>query len=350
MSTISLPYEKQIRHFFVADAIAAETTIQTFIATASIGEMQIFNQNGQAIDYTSGALTGDLYLAKKNNKGGISRTDLITPKDVTYLKGTKPATKVGKSQVFTLGGAPTVGAEYLLSGKVHYGNSEENFITFWAGAKAVSGDTTTTLLTRLAKQMADNLGNSIHTSAKANSGDMTIIAGTTSKANKYFTIGVAGSVLTITEKDWILDDFKVGLRTHDQLMFNFELSSVVDEANIVKTATTPVYAKGQGYQIIELERYFVGHRAETTDYLDSTLGFGRKYDTDITAQYHVLDLKYFDTSRDSEKHSDKMLTIVSTDPIALDKIGFAIEAAMGKAEGAVWAELDPAADGADNLP
>lgn len=352
MSTISLPYEKGIRHFFVAEAIASETTAKTFMATASIGEMQIFDQDGNAVSYTSGELINkDLYLLKKNNKGGISKTDLITPKDITYLKGTAPVTKVGKSQVFTLSGAPTVGAEYIMSGKLHYGNSEENFVTFWAGDKAKTGDTANALLRRLGKQIADNLANSIHASAKANSADMTIASApaVTSKANKYFTVAVAGSVLTITEKDWILEDFRVGLRTFDQLMFNFEIASTIDEDNIVKTQTVPVYAKGQGYQMIELERYLVGHRAEF-ETLDTTLSFGRSYDTVVASQYFVLDLKYFDTSRDSEKHADKMLTITSTDAKTIDSIGFAIEAAMGKAEGTVWTELDPAADGADNLP
>lgn len=346
MSTISLPSEKQIRHFFVANAIATETDIRAFMADASEGEMQIFTQGGEDINTLKAG--EDFYLAKRNNKGGISKTDYVTPKDITYLKGTTPVSKVGKSQTFTLASAPEVGAEYQLVGKVHYGNSEENFITFWAGDRAKTGDTATTLLTRIAKQMADNLAHSINTSAKANSGDMTIIAGTTAKANKYFTIEVAGDVLTITEKDWILDDFRVGLRTHDQLMFNFELQSTKEQDNIEKGGTAPTYAKGQGYQIIELERYLVGHRAEF-ETQDITLSFGRQYDTDIASEYFVLDMKYFDTSRDSEKHSDKMLTIVSTDPIELDKIGFAIEKAMGKAEGDVWTELDPAGDGADNV-
>ena len=327
MSTISLPFEKQIRHFYVADAIASETDIRAFMATASIGEMQIFTQDGVAI---TGALPAgkDFYFAKMNNKGGISKSDYITPKDITYLRGTKPRAKVGKSQTFTLAAAPVVGAEYQLVGKVHYGNSEENFITFWAGDRAKTGDTATTLLTRIAKQMADNLAASINTSAKANSGNEVIIAGTSAKANKYFTITVAGSVLTITEKDWILDDFRVGLRTHDQLMFNFELQSGTEQENISKGGTPPVYATGQGYQIIELERYLVGHRAEF-ETLDATLNLGRKYDTDIAAQYYVLDMKYFDTSRDSEKHSDKMLTLVSQDAAVLDAIGAKITLAGG---------------------
>lgn len=351
MSTISLPHEKQIRHFFVADTITDSASAAAFIDEAAIGEVGVFDQDGNPITFASGELVGkDLYILKKNNKGGVSRSDLITPKDVQYMRGVSPVAKVGATQVFSLSGV-TVGEEYRLVGKVNYGNSEENFITFWAGTKAAAGDTATDVLTRLAKQMADNLAASVNTKSKE-SGTDTIIAGTTAKKNKYFTITVVGSDLTIAEKDWILEDFRVGLRTHDQLLWNFEIQgSEVVEGEVTKAETAPTFAKGQGYQMIELERYLVGHRAEF-DLETTTLSFNRQYDVDVNADpgYYSLDLKYFDTSRDDEKHSDKMLTVVSTDPTVIDAIAFAIEAAAGYAEGTIWTELDPAGDGADNLP
>lgn len=348
MSNISLPNEKQIRHFFLADAIATETTVSTFISGASIGEIQIFDKDGNAFDYSNApADGGDFYIVKKNNKGGISKSDFVTPGDITYIKGSAPVTKVGKTQVFTLGSAPTVGVEYRLIAKVHYHLSEENFITFVVGEKAVTGDTQNTLLARLAKQMADNLANSVNTSTKV-AGTDTIISGTTANKNKYFTFTVASNALTIAEKDWVLEDFRVGLRTNDVLMWNFEIQTAEsEESNVTKTATTGTPAARQGYQIIELERYLVGHRAEF-ELKDHTLSFGRQYDTNINSSYYCIDLKYFDISRDDPKHSDKMLTIASTDPLVIDAIGFAIEAQMGKSEGDIWVELDPNEDGADD--
>lgn len=341
MSSISLPYEKQIRHFFPFTAVATETTPATFITGAAAGEIQLFTEKGT----TTGK--GDIYILKKDITGKVVKSDLITPKDITYLKGTAPRAKVGKAQTFTLSGV-TVGANVNMTLKVHYANSEQNFEYMFAGTKVVAGDTATTVLTRLAKQLGDNLGSSIYTSTNV-AGNDTVIAGTTVKKNKYFTLSQVAGALTVTEKDWILDGYVTGLKSFDQLMWNAEIETKNDAqaVQIVKTSTTPVYATGQGYQMLELERYFVGHRAEF-DGPDLTMGFHRPYEVKAGDSYYCLDLKHFDVSRNDPYQSDKMLTLVSTDSKELDNIGYRIEAFMGGTEGEYWNELDPAQDGADN--
>ena len=344
MSSISLPYEKQIRHFFPFTVIATETTEPTFIATASPGEIQLFRETGT----TTGK--GDFYILKKDSTGKVVKSDLITPKDITYLRGSAPVEKVGKAQTFTLSGV-TVGAVYGLSLKVHYANSEQNFEYIYASTKAVTGDTANTVLRRLAKQLADNLAASMYTNSYA-SGTDTIATGpnVTALKNKYFTVTVAASALTITEKDWILEGYVPGLKTFDQLMWNAEVETKNEAAfaQVTKTSTTPVYARNQGYQMLELERHFVGHRAEFPG-PDITLSFQRAYEVNPAADYFCLDLKYFDVSRNDPYQSDKMLTLVSTDPEAVDNIGFRVEALMGGTEGQYWNELDPAKDGSDNV-
>ena len=344
MSSISLPNEKQIRHFFPFDAVASETTSATFITSASNGELQLFMENG-----TTTPGTGDFFILRKNKiTGVVSKSDLITPKDITYLKGTAPRSKTGKTNVFTIT-TVTVGAVYNLTLKVHYANSEENFMYFMGSHKAVTGDTPTTVLTKLAKQIGDNLAASIHTSTNI-AGNDTIIAGTVVKKNKYFTITQVAGALTIAEKDWILDGYVTGLKTFDQLMWNAELETQneIALAGFAKTSTLPVYANGQGYQILELERYLAGHRMEFPG-PDITLSFNNQYETSKSSTYYVLDLKYSDVSRNDPYKSQKMLTLVSTSAIALDTIGFRIEALMGGSEGDFWTELDPNQDGADNI-
>lgn len=332
MSSISLPYEKQIRHFFPFTAVATETTAATFIASADPGEIKLLMQNGT----TTGK--GDFYIIKKDSTGKVVKSDLITPKDITYLKGTAPRAKVGKAQTFTLSGV-TVGAVYGLSLKVNYANSEENFEYIYANTKAVTGDTPTTVLTRLAKQLGDNLANSVWTSTSI-SGLDTIIAGTTVRKNKYFTLTQVAGALTITEKNWILDGYVPGLKSFDQLMWNAEVETKNEAAfaQITKTSTTPVYATGQGYQMLELERYFVGHRAEFPG-PDITLSFQRAYEINPNSTYYCLDLKYFDVSRNDPYQSDKMLTLVSTTVTGINTIGALIEGLMGGEAGDYWTPL-----------
>jgi len=341
MSSISLPYEKQIRHFFPFTAVATETTAATFITGASPGEIQLFRESGT----TTGK--GDFYILKKDLTGKVVKSDLITPKDITYLRGSAPVAKVGKTNVLTIT-TVVVGAVYNITLKIHYANSEQNFETIFASTKAVTGDTSTTVMTRLSKQLGDNLAVSMYTTTNI-SGTDTIIGGTTVNKNKYFTLTQVAGALTISEKNWILDGYYPGLKTFDQLMWNAEINSSNEAAmaGTTKTATTPVYAARQGYQMLELERYFVGHRAEF-DGPDITLGFHRAYEVNPASAYFCLDMKYFDVSRNDSYQSDKMLTLVSTDAEAVDNIGYRIEALMGGAEGTIWNELDPAQDGSDN--
>lgn len=437
MSTISLPHEKQIRHFFVMAGIASETTIPTFISGATIGEIKLFDTDGAV---ATAATTKDFHLVKKNQKGSISKTAPITGSDCTYLKGTAPRSKVGKVQTFTLAANPTAGEEYRVNLKVNYGNSEENFISFWGGDIAVSGETKTTMAAKVAKSIADNLASSVNTGSQAPStvtvagvaatgkitftgaagsvdgitvGGVEIMSGSvafdtsltitvaavaaninanvsvpnytataavgvltitsvdpgvvaetvvsdtttmgstdvnvgtesagtstdTADSNKYFKIGAVAGVITITEKDWILEDFRVGLRSYDQLLWNVELQGVdAVTANITKTETAPVFATGQGYQMMELERFLVGHRAEF-ETKDHTLSFGRDYDTSTASSYYMIDLKWFDTSRDDPKHSEKMLTIVTTTVADANTIGLIIEGMMGYSANDIWVTL-----------
>lgn len=345
MSSISLPHEKQIKHFFPFTAVASETTEPTFIASASNGEIQLFRESGT----TTG--TGGFYFLKKDSTGKVVKSDLVNIKNIKYLRGSKPVEKVGKAQSFTLSGV-TVGAVYNLTLKFHYANSETNFEYVMASTKAITGDTANSVLRRLAKQLADNLSASMWTST-ATSGTDTIATSPTLSANKnkYFTITVATTVLTITEKDWILDGYVTGLKSFDQLMWNAEIETRNEAAfaQIAKASTTPVYARNQGYQMLELERYLVGHRASFPG-PDITTSFQRAYEVDVNGNYYALDMQYYDVSRNDPYQSDKQMLLVSTDPEAVDNIGFRIEALMGGDEGDYWKELDPSADGADNTP
>jgi hypothetical protein len=330
MSTNALPYEKQIRHIMIFNAVDATTTSPTFLATGVAGNIIITGEGGAP--WTS---PKDLLITKKTTQGKIVKSDLITPKDTVYLKGTAPRAKVGKIQVLTVTGAPVAGTVYTIDLKVNYATSEENFTSFLAQTQAIAGDTVTTVATRLAKSLSDQLDNSIYTGYQGGKGTEVIIAGTNGYINKYFKISVVAGAITIQEKDFILTNYVVGLRAFDTLMWNAvgkASTDVYGQPSVsIPVVTTPgVVAKGAGYQIKELEHYLGSHLKEYGT-PDITLGFNAPYDADVNKQYYTIDLKYSDVSRNDPYKSDKMLFFATDSLIEANKVGNALAAATGLA-------------------
>jgi hypothetical protein len=330
MSTTSLPFEKGIRHFMLFDAVATEVTSATFVTGASNGEIVPLGEGGVA--WSAGK---DLLFLKKNAAGDLSKSDLITPKDITYMKGTAPRAKTGRIQTAKVEAAIVTGVEYYLDFKLNYGLSEKNWISFLASAKAVAGDTVTTLATKLGKDLATQFDRSIHVGYQGAKGTEVMIVGTSVPINKYFKITQVAGVLTIQEKDFILTDYVVALRSFDQLMWNMVARTNADSfatlSTVLTSTTVPgVYAKGAGYQIKELEHYLSSHLGEFST-LDRSLSFNRAYEADTAKSYYTIDIKYTDVSAYDPQKSDKQLIFVCETLVEINKIGAAIAAAGGPA-------------------
>jgi len=330
MSTNALPYEKQIRHIMIFNAVDATTTVAAFLATGVAGNIIITGEGGAP--WTT---PKDLLFTKKTTQGKIVKSDLITPKDTVYLKGTAPRPKTGKIQTLTVTGAPVAGTLYSIDFKLNYGTSEENFVSFLAQTVAVAGDTVTTVATRLAKSLSDQFDMSIYTGYQGGKGTEVIIAGTNGFINKYFKISVVAGAITIQEKDFILTNYVVGLRAFDTIMWNAvgkASTDVYGQASVaIPVVTTPgIVAKGAGYQVKELEHYLSSHLQEHGT-PDITLGFNAPYDADVNKSYYTIDLKYHDVSRNDPYKSDKMLFLATDSLIEANKVGNALAAATGLA-------------------
>lgn len=326
MSSIALPFEKQIRNFYIVESLSEITDIEEFASDASAGEVMILSSKGDTVE---AGVPFTFYI--KDLSGKVIKTDVVDPKKINYLRDVAPQAKVGRSEIFTFN-AVTVGKSYTANLRIHFGLSEVNFGTIYASVIAVTGDTTTTIAEKLAIQLAQNLASDMKTSSSSTS--TTTIAGTDVKVNKYFTVSVSGAVITITEKDWILENYIPGLRAFDQLLWNVEIGSDYFEADaqVTKTESAGTFPKGQGYQVVELERYLVGHRAEFPG-KDITVSFNRAYQADVNETYSMLDLGYFETPRYDPQHSDKGITFASTDAAVIAGILEAIETAQGSASG-----------------
>lgn len=326
MSSIALPFEKQIRNFYIVDSVSAITDIKEFAGTAEPGEVMILGIDGGAVEEGKGFT---FYI--KDLAGKVIKTDAVDPKKINYLKDVSPKTKVGKKQEFAFT-AVTVGKAYTANVRIHFGLSEVNFGTIYATVIAKAGDTATTLANKLAEQLAINLANDMKTSSSST--DTATINGNEVKVNKYFNISASAGTITVQERDWILESYVPGLRAFDQLMWNIEVGSDYFELSdeITKTETAGVFASGQGYQVLELERYLVGHRAEFQG-KDATVSFNRPYQAKLDETYTMLDLGYYEVPRYDPQHSDKGITFASSTPATITTIMEAIETAMGTGTG-----------------
>ena len=328
MSTSSLPFEKGIRHFMLFSEVDAAVTSNAFVANGVNGNIVALGEDGVA--WSAGK---DLLFLKKNASGGLAKSDLITPKDISYMKGTAPRAKVGRIQTAKVEAGFVAGTDLYLDFKINYGTSEQNFVNFLASTRVLAGDTVTAIATRLGKDLATQFDRSIYVGYQGGKGTEVMIAGTSVPVNKYFKITQVAGVLTVQEKDFILTDYIVALRSFDQLMWNMVPKSSVDTLGVASTVitsvTTPgVYAKGQGYQMKELEHYLSSHLGEFST-PDITLGFNRAYEADVNKEYYTIDIKYTDVSAYDPHKSDKQLIFVCETLEEINKIGNAIANAGG---------------------
>lgn len=299
MSSIALPFERQIRNLYFAEKVFSGDA-ETFATTADVGDvLPIMSADNKSVTFMF-----------KDGLGKVITSDVIKLSNVLYTNIVKPQAKIGKKETFKIGSV-VVGKAYNANLKIHFGVSEKVFGTIYATVIAVQGDTPATLAGKLAVQLAENLAADMKTSNFVNT--TTTINGVDVKQNKYFNITVASDTITVEEKDWILENYVPGLRAFDQLMWAVEVGTDYFEADptITKTVIAGKPAKGQGYQMVELERYLVGHRAEFPG-KDITLGFHRKFQADVNSQYNVLDVQYFDVPRYDPQRSEKGFSIVST--------------------------------------
>lgn len=320
MSSISLAFEKQVRNLYIVDAAATETTMKAFVETASPGEVKIFHETGKAP-----VAKEPFYICVIERDGKYQKSDIIDPTRIKYMATKAPVTKVGKKIVHTIG-AVTAGKVYNLNLKIHAGNSETNFATIFASVKAVTGDTVTTVAGKLAVELAKNLASDMKTAT--NKPGTSTINSVVVKNNKYFTVTVAAGVITIQEKDWILDGYVPGVKAFDQLMWNTTCGGNFYSADeqVTTVVTPPVYGVNQGYDIMEMERALNFHRKGHFQSNDITNTINAELLAKTNETYHTLDITFWDDSIYDPQHADKMVTIASPTQSLVTNLKAAIDA------------------------
>ena len=257
-----------VKEIFVANALAAETTLKTFQADASDGEIGIFNADG-----SEGDTEGDFLIALKIGDSTIT-SDLYSPEDIKKIASVKGKAFVPKIVTVT----PTelaVGTEYILElrmtnvGSLSATNHYSKFGQYVVKSGDAAGDVVTGLKDSLAKNFSKEQGATLST-------------------NPYFAFS-GTSTLVITEKEQALE---LGKDEGRPLEFDILLKSDAGvELGTVVVTQTPNPGTATGKQVAIMEYFFRGDRGDQyrKQHFPYNWGTATKSQTDQAAQYSLIE-------------------------------------------------------------
>ncbi len=297
--------EIQVRNFFIVKT-ATNATITAVKAGIPL--------NGAIVKYDGAAAAAgeEFALVVKNNRNGITLSDTINPHRIKYVKSLAPVARVAKSVVVS---DITVEAGELYRLAVilpEYGSlSVEDELIKEGYYKAKTGDTAENVVDGLIKSLSKALsrmpfGSEGHFSYTPAGG-----AAIQLPASQYFTLSKTGAganaTLTIAEKLTAVNDYYVVGRK-DNLNMNFVVTPEFPELPTV-TVTAGNPGIGTGHQVANMEYYYLGNRGDTFRGMGYPHNFVAKYDTDVTKNYHLIEIGYWDEGRDDPMKSKKQMTI-----------------------------------------
>ena len=258
-----------VKEIFVATALASETTLKTFEATASDGEIGVFKADG-----SDGTTVGDFIIVLKL-AGSTIKSDLYKPSEIQRLASVKGRAFVPKVVTVT----PTAlaaGTEYILEVRFQqFGSlSPLNFYSKFAQFVVPAGGATAT-------QIANGLRASLAQQFSKESGS-------TLSTNAYFTFG-GTATLVITEKEQPLE---LGKDEGRPIVFDVivKADGGVSLAGIVVTnAGYPGTATGK--QVAIMEDFYRGNRGDQyrDQHFPYNWGTKTKRTADVSALYSLID-------------------------------------------------------------
>lgn len=340
--------ENQVRHFYVLDGTDNTSELKPLDDVKATLKDEGDFALAQTPEHRA------LYLQHKG-KGGITRTDLLTKKNIIYVRYTKAAEMQQKlrSAVITLNdiadaddaaeGIQVAKGTYIVRVMVHnfVGMSDEDTYVKYGQVSSNGNLTASKFYAELALSLAKNFSRDIEplftVSLQTADGETPVEA--TTKLNKL-TDDYTGVVITEAEQAWVL-----GTRARTRVLFDVALvpaevdcgctccCGVAIGHNIVEYDWGTVEMKDSekiltnGKDIADMEYFLMGERADVYRNVGWPHVITTQYMVDPSAEYDVLDIHYaFIGQNESCQKSEKTLTLVSSTG-KLDKI---VEALLGE--------------------
>jgi len=284
--------QNTVHEILVGNAVATETTLKAFVASASAGELGIFAKDGSTLS------AGDTFVIAQKTADGVIVSDVIVPTQIKQEVAQADAPEVQK--VVTVGGGSSIAVpattgdkyEYTLDIRLfNYGSlSIENFYIKHGHFIL----TQTGALT--AEAVVDGLISQLNKTFSKE-------PGATATTNPLFTFAKTGtgasSALTITAKAQPLE---LGKKEGRALQFDvaFDVSKVGDEAFGVAqatVATTTAYnpGVGTGKKMAVLEFFYRGNRGDVMRGANYPYNWSTatKTNVDPAASYNLLTISHY---------------------------------------------------------
>jgi hypothetical protein len=280
--------QNTVREILVASALASETTLPTFVASASTGEVAVVAADGSAVGF------GKPFVVVLKTADGIIKSDVVDPSKVFSYKAVPYVARV--LRVITLSSIQvpaTAGlkAEYIVDIRLynHGSLSVENFKIFHG--HYVLTQTSGPLN---AETVVDGLISNLNKNFSKE-------PGATASTNPLFTFSRgssgAGSTLIITAKDQTL---QLGKDEGRPLEFDVMLKIKTPETEAQLTHVNTVTAAGNpgtgtGRQVALMEYFYRGNRG------DIYRGVGFPYTWPLTTKtladpavaYDLVEVKHY---------------------------------------------------------
>lgn len=301
----------QVGELMVGNAVATETTVATFIATATDKELKVLSKDGGNV-----AAGKPFYVLQKaaNAEGGFEFSDKVDPRyvDKITVKAYEPEVQASyKVDGFNTGGVVAAQRTYEVEIRLQNGLSPENFesITgYYVTGEVLGSDTATTVRDGIIVSLNKHL-------ARRGGGE--------------FVIAANGTGISVTS---VAQDNNPGKIDGRQLLFtvtgkvfnNVPTNGAGSNLNVLTTTTlvAPKPGNGTGKWATNYEWFVKGYKYDRDRLAGWPADFGDRtpYYASKTALYNTIQVKYFAPRNEtSVERQYKVLTIIidkGTDTLA----------------------------------
>lgn len=283
----------QVGELIVGNAVATETTVPTFVASASAGEIKILSKDG-----TAPAAGDPFYVLQKTDGDAVKNlnyefSDVINPKyidNISLKEHAAEVAKIVKVDGFAVANTILPQRTYVVEIRLEDMLSPENFTVisgYYVTGEVLGSDDATTVRNGLITSLNANLAR---------------------RGNGEFTVATDGTGILITEKlqnnvPGKIDGRKLRFTTTAKVFNNVSITGSNNNLGLLTATQTqaPSEGSGTGKWATNLEWFMKGYKYDAdretgypADFVDRTPFYTTKAGT-----YNVITVNYFEPRKET---------------------------------------------------